>query len=243
MKFIQLTDLHIPPEGEKPLDLDIRGNFLKLIDKVKKHQPDFFVVTGDLCYLDGQVPIYDWIKEQLDKMEVPYYVIPGNHDDSSMLAKQFGIVPWLQDGTLFFEANIEGNPPLLFTDTAAKTLSVSQLNWLKKQIHQKEGPLFLFIHHPVLESGTPFMDKSHALENKEEVREILVGYPGQVFVFSGHFHIEKTIIHKNIIQHITPSCYLQISQWSNEFEIDHFRVAFREVVFQNQSLRSTVVYL
>ena len=239
MRFIQLTDLHIPPAGEKPNSIDIRSNFLKILNRVKELQPEFLVVTGDLCYKDGQDAIYEWIKMQLDKTTIPYTVIPGNHDDSTMLAQHFNLNAALKNGALYFSKDANR----LFVDTSTKMLSKEQLNWLAGQLEQNSGPILLFIHHPVLEAGTPFMDVTHALTNKEEVAQLLLNYKDNVYVFSGHFHIDKTIIRNNIIQHITPSSYLQISQWVNEFKVDHHRPGFREIVLKEDILMSTVVYV
>lgn len=243
IRFIQITDLHIPSAGEKPRNLDIRTNFLRLLDKAKSHHPEFLVLTGDLCFKDGQPEIYDWIKKQLDQTGLPYWLIPGNHDDSVMLAQQFGLEHYLRAGTLFFEQELQNGTKMLFLDTARKELSDVQMEWLANRLSIYSGPVLLFIHHPVLPAGTPFMDETHALANQDQVASILMEYPENVYLYSGHFHIDKVVIRKNLIQHITPSCFLQISQWAHEFEVDHYRIGFREIILNEQEIMSTVVYI
>ncbi len=244
MRFIQITDLHIPPAGEKPYDIDIRGNFLKLLDKVKVHQPTFLVVSGDLCFRDGQDAIYEWIKTQLDETQIPYFSIPGNHDDPAMMARHFCSNGAFREGAIFFAESIPGCPPMLFLDTTPGFLSNPQLNWLAEQLATlKDQTLLLFIHHPVVEAGTPYMDINHSLKNKEAVIKLLTDYGQTTHVFSGHFHVDKTVVYQNIIQYITPSCFFQISQWNENFQVDHKRIGFREVNIEENKLLSTVVYI
>ena len=74
------------------------------------------------------------------------------------------------------------------------------------------------MHHPPLHAGVPFMDNQHALKNREEVQSILFEHPFNVNIFTGHYHVEKMIRKKNIVVHITPSCFFQIAQESEEFQ-------------------------
>ena len=89
MKLIQITDLHIDRAGECPFDIDVRKNFFDILDAVIKEQPDHLIVTGDLCYRDGEDNIYRWIRAQLDGLPFPYEIIAGNHDNSVMMAEAF----------------------------------------------------------------------------------------------------------------------------------------------------------
>ena len=86
MKIIQITDLHIDKENEYPYDIDVRRNFKRVLNAARRQKPDHLVISGDLCYQDGETEIYEWIKLQLDNSKIPYDIIAGNHDDSHMLS-------------------------------------------------------------------------------------------------------------------------------------------------------------
>lgn len=103
--FIHLTDTHIgsprnlgdpeDPSGVDPAiakeagmwdpDPEKRWAYLqKAIKEVNLANPDFVVVTGDLMYgqMNPQEYIYEYEEtyKMLQKLNVPVYLVPGNHD-------------------------------------------------------------------------------------------------------------------------------------------------------------------
>ena len=98
MKIIQLTDLHLDQEGEIPFEIDVRQNFLRLLDAALRLRPDHLVITGDLCYREGEEEIYQWLYEQLEAQPVPYHILPGNHDNTEMMAGEFKLQHILIEG-------------------------------------------------------------------------------------------------------------------------------------------------
>ncbi len=75
----QLSDPHIrmPPEDEgsgAALEAAVRS--VLALDPL----PDAVIVTGDLA--DGAAPAeYERVRELLEPLPMPVYVLPGNHDD------------------------------------------------------------------------------------------------------------------------------------------------------------------
>ncbi len=242
MKIIQITDLHIGKPGEETFGVDVRGNFRRTLLKARELAPDHLVVTGDLCYRDGQRSIYEWVKEELDEAAIPYDIISGNHDDPRLLAETFGRKELLKDGELYFERQLKGRL-LLFLDTTQGRVSQPQLAWLARRLaHRNEDPV-LFMHHPPLAGGVPYMDNKYALKNQSEVQAIFRNCPYPVHVFVGHYHVDKIIRSGNLSVYITPSTFFQINQHHVDFQVDHRRPGFREIVIEEGVLKSTVVYL
>lgn len=83
-----------PPEIIKPQEIsaekeisfavisDIHSDYQNLeqvLSKIKNDQMDFIVVAGDLTTVGGLKELQK-VKEILDKSNIKYYVIPGNHD-------------------------------------------------------------------------------------------------------------------------------------------------------------------
>jgi Icc protein len=242
MRIVQLTDLHIGLEGEDTYGVDVRENFQKIKAAISALQPDHIVVSGDLCYRDGQQSIYTWVKAQLDDLGLPYDVISGNHDDPVMLANTFGLQADLHDGQVYYAKEL-GGKPVLFLDTTTGIVSTTQLEWLKAQLAANPTDIIIFMHHPPLLAGVPFMDNKYALKNRDEVLEVLFAHPHQISVFTGHYHVEKYVQQKNVAVFITPSCFFQLDQTEEDFKVDHYQIGFREITLNGTKLMHTVKYL
>ncbi|MBH9966805.1 metallophosphoesterase family protein [[Bacillus] enclensis] len=103
--FLHLTDTHIgsprnlgDPEDPSSIDPALAREagmwdpnpekrwlyFQKAIKEVNLKNPDFVVVTGDLMYgqMNPQEYIYEYEEtyKMLQKLKVPVYIVPGNHD-------------------------------------------------------------------------------------------------------------------------------------------------------------------
>ncbi len=241
MRVILITDLHIGTEGEDTYGIDVRQNFLDIRAAIQTAAPDHIVIAGDLCYMEADSSTYEWIKGQMDELSIPYDMIVGNHDDSILLAEAFDRTDDLQEGVLFYKKQLE-DWTCLFLDTAVRVLSDNQLQWLETQLASTPGQVMIFMHHPPLQMGVPFMDSKHALDNMEAVQAILLKDERLIPVFSGHYHVEKTACKGNIVVQVTPACYFQIGQEKEEFELDHTRIAYREITLEKDTWRSTVRY-
>ncbi len=241
MHIIQLTDLHLSIAGECPYEIDVRENFLQALDEIQVLKPDLLVISGDLCYDVGLTEIYIWIKQQLDKLPFPYYVIPGNHDDTQLMIDCFGLKNTSKDGQLFYK--LDGLPqPTLFLDTQNYTLPDLQLEWLATQLSNFKKPLCLFMHHPPVPMGVPFMDQNHALRNSEAVLNLLLAYPFPITIFTGHYHVDKSARLKNLDIHITPSTFFQIDWTKEAFAVDHKNCAFRSIHLKKDKIDHAVIY-
>jgi len=241
MKIIQITDLHIDEEGGYPFNIDVRKNFLRILNAVKKQKPDHLVVSGDLCYREPREDITTWVKDVLNYSGLEYSVIAGNHDDSTIMAQVFKLKHLLNDNEIYFAKKIQ-KETVLFLDSGKGSFSKKQNNWLKRQLKNADGDIIVFMHHPPIKAGVPFMDNRHPMQYIEKVQKIFFDHTANINVFCGHYHVEKTIRLKNLSVHITPSCFFQIDHHSPEFKVDHHRIAYREIVLDNQALATMVRY-
>lgn len=242
MRIIQCTDLHVGLPNENTYGVDVRQNLLDMLEAIQLEKPDYLVVSGDLCYMSGDSDIYRWIKTQLDRTEIPYFVISGNHDDTRLLAEVFGETANLNNDELFFTKRIN-NKDIIFLDSAKAFHSEEQLDWLNDQLQNAKGEVLIFMHHPPLKAGVNFMDNNYPLKDREKIQKIFFQYSDNVSVFCGHYHIEKTITRKNVMVQITPSCYVQIDQNEAEFKADHYDIAYRIIDVNEKYTTSTVRYL
>jgi Icc protein len=243
MKIVQITDIHLAFSSELSRNVDVVQNFTDILVAVKLQKPDLIVLGGDLAYKEANTEVYSWIKMQLDKTGIDYRVIPGNHDSSKLLSNAFGLNQYLQGSELYWQEDF-GKKTLIFLDTAVGLVSDQQLDWLRLKLSKLKSPVVIFMHHPPLIGGVPHMDTKWKLNNMEAIQEVLFEFQGHISIFCGHYHVEKTLAIKNLTVQITPSTFFQMKWHSPEFEIDHYRIAYREIILrEDEAVESTVVYL
>jgi Icc protein len=241
-KIIQITDLHVGREGEKTMGVDVRQNFKDLLLTARKLRPDLLVLTGDLCFHEGDEKVYNWIRSHLDFLNINYTAIAGNHDDPFLLAEAFGMEKMAIGSQLFYRRDFN-HFPVLFLGTAAGVVSPTQLEWLRVELTKIKTDAVIFMHHPPVIGGVPFMDGKHRLRNISELQEVLFNFDRHLTIFCGHYHVEKTINLKNLTVHITPSAYFQIDWKEQGFKVDHHRIGLREIVLRDDgAVESTVIY-
>lgn len=242
MRIIQITDLHIGTPEDHPFGIDIRANFTNILKAVSAVPHDLLVISGDLCLYEGDVQIYEWIKQQLEELQLTYLVIPGNHDDQEMMVEVFDLRQNLQSATLFLTSTAD-QPPLVLLDSSAGKLEAAALQLLQAYLRAHPSPICLFMHHPPLKMGVPFMDNRHAMRDTQALLDILTAHPYPISIFTGHYHVEKSVRWKNLDIHVTPSCYFQIDWRQEDFAVDHQRIAYRYIDWNGEALQHGVVYL
>lgn len=242
MRIIQITDLHIGTPEERPFEIDIRANFIKILTAIKAVPHDLLVISGDLCLHDGDVEIYLWIKQQLDGLQLNYLVIPGNHDNQEMMFDVFDLQQKLEHQTLFLTSSSE-EPPIVLLDSGSGQLEDTTLQLLQAYLQAHPRPICLFMHHPPLKMGVPYMDSRYALREPEPLLKLLTGHPYPISIFTGHYHVEKSVRWQNLDVHVTPSCYFQIDWRQQHFAVDHHRIAYRQIDWDGATLQHAVVYL
>lgn len=241
MRLVQITDFHTSLPGEYPFDIDVRKNFKDILNKALSLHPDYLIYTGDLCFRLADKEVYLWQRKLFEELSAPYFVIPGNHDDAMVLRKIFHHLPFLRNDELFYRQDLNGFP-CLFLDSGKGYLSRIQKNWLSEELTQLERAI-VFMHHPPHLMGVPHMDARYFLTDKVEVQSIFKASGIPVYIFCGHYHVEKTFSQDNVHVFVTPSCFCQIDQSKEKFHIDHRNIALRVIDLKVNSVLTTVHYL
>lgn len=240
MVIAQITDIHITPDLGLTRGVDVVENFKKVLNSVESHQVDMIVLSGDICCDEPSKATMEWVKEQLENLDIPYYVIAGNHDDSLMMAEVFDLESYKETGEVFYDIDLEDSS-LIFLDSAVGKVSSDQLTWLAMMNAIIDENFLIFIHHPPVDA-VPYMDKNHALQNKAEVQEYFTACHNLKGVFCGHYHVGKVLDMNGIPVHITPSAYFQIDDKTEEFKISGYEIGWRKINWDGKILETEVIY-
>lgn len=166
--------------------------------KTLPQRPDCAVVTGDLAS-SGREGAYVIVREALRALDMPVYVIPGNHDRRATLLDYLG--PWCPaDPSVapYLCYTVEGGAMrLVFLDTSrpgshSGHLDPPELTWLAAVLEADPGtPTLLFMHHPPFLAGMGAMDEP--FENAPALAAMIRRFP-LVRLCTGHLHRALTTL-------------------------------------------------
>src|SRR5690606_4542513 len=243
-RIIQITDIHIGGEDEFPFGVNLRANFLNILEEVERMNPNLLVLTGDFCYKEPREDVYEWIRQHLENLGIPYEIIGGNHDDIAMMTSGLLNEDLSNAQSEYYFADELVDYHILYLDSASGLMSEEQLAWIDLEVRKAAGrKLLVFMHHPPLLAGVPHMDQGYSLQNNEKVLQILEQHSRPVLVFCGHYHVDRSVVWNNVVVHITPSLFMQIFPYVEEFSIDHYEIGYRVLDFAEGTLRHSVRYL
>ena len=193
MKIIQLTDLHLVPEGQKIHEIVPSQRFEQALANIKlRHSDlDLLVITGDLCN-DGDTPSYRLLRALLEKYKLNYQLVLGNHDQREPFK---GIFPETAiDPHGFIQSKMQSDGEVyLFLDTlqegqVAGSYCEKRQDWLRNELKSHlNDPVYVFLHHPPFKVGMKEMDNCN-LADGEILGEILNSHANVKHLFCGHLH-------------------------------------------------------
>lgn len=178
------------------------------IDEINERQDiDFVLVPGDLTK-DSEPHNHRAVRAMLDKLNVPYYVIPGNHDVKKdwMPQGNFGVVDFARyyEGHGYDESDrswysVDPVPGLhligldsashpKFSNSWGGAVTNEQIEWLEKDLKANSGKEVIVMVHHALVKHEGKDDPRNYVENADEVKRILHKY-GVKATITGHLHV------------------------------------------------------
>ena len=199
MRIIQITDLHLSGPDDPEAEVDPWERWQTIAQALRNEKVDLLVNTGDICMNIPHKKIYQNFHHSLQSLDFPIIHLGGNHDDVPLMSEQL-------EGTLSSWTIKEWEGfSCIFLNTASNSVLERDIQKLRGLTQKADKPLLLFMHHPPLYAGCMHMDNNYPLQNIDEVWPILREANTSIEVFCGHYHIERTILSKNVQVHITPS--------------------------------------
>ncbi|NTX28262.1 phosphodiesterase [Burkholderia pyrrocinia] len=197
MLLAQISDLHIKRPGQLAYRrVDTAAALARCIAKLNAlvPRPDAVLVTGDLTDF-GHDDEYGNLRDLLAPLEIPYYLMVGNHDDRAGLRRAFADRAELQDGEFVQYAFDVGAVRVLALDSQVPGASYgdlcdARLAWLAAQLDAaRDRPVIVALHHPPFASGIGHMDALRlAPAAAAKLDALLRGYPNVERVLCGHVH-------------------------------------------------------
>ena len=197
MLIAQITDFHVRAHGDEgALGIDNNRNLLDAVTLLNRlsPRPDVVLGTGDLTN-HGRSEEYEALRDLLAPLEVPVYLIPGNHDMRERLRHAFDHHAYLMAGGEFIHYVVEDFPVRLIgldttiADQHNGELCRRRLDWLRARLEESsDRPTLVFMHHPPFESGIWWMDGIGLRDGADELRELLDQHRQVRRIVCGHLH-------------------------------------------------------
>ncbi|MBA4503260.1 phosphodiesterase [Marinobacterium marinum] len=197
MIIAQLTDLHIKAGGKTAYagKVDTYAKLRQAVEHLNamRPQPDLVLITGDLGDF-GLAAEYRQARLALDDLEMPFYLVPGNHDERQALREVFADHVYLFQADTHLSHAIEGLPlRLVGLDTSVPGQPYGEVDevrraWLATVLEQApQQRTLLFMHHPPVAVGLDHMDVQR-LNGSERLAEVLQEHPQVEVILCGHLH-------------------------------------------------------
>lgn len=194
--IVQLTDLHIRQPGKLAYGrVDTSAYLQTAVQSVLrlKQRPSAVIVTGDLTDF-GRKEEYAAMRDLLAPLDMPVYLLTGNHDDRQNLRSTFSDHDYLgMSGFVQFHVDL-GPFHLLALDTSdpghsAGALCTERLDWLSAKLLELKGqPIVVAMHHPPFRTMIGHMDEIGLMQGSEELAALLRQHPNVERVLCGHLH-------------------------------------------------------
>lgn len=197
--ILQISDTHIVPEGRLLSGhVDTKTCLDRAVTHIKQLyvKPQAVMVTGDIVD-DGSFASYQQFKALLEGLDIPVYVLAGNHDERQNLLAAFPGLPldaqMKRAGFIQYVVNIAGVRVIaLDTQCPGYThgeLCEERLSWLRGTLAQEPNmPCVVAMHHPPFKTGLVFMDTARLLRGADELARMIRQYPQVQRIICGHVH-------------------------------------------------------
>jgi 3',5'-cyclic AMP phosphodiesterase CpdA len=212
IRVAQISDLHIKAPGRLAYGrVDTAKALEHCIAALNAFapRPDFVVISGDLADTPSREE-YEHLGRLLQRLELPFAGIPGNHDSREMMRAALpGAAFALPSGPLNQRIEL-GGLDLLLLDSSVPgephgELDAVTLEWLDQTLAlSRERPGLLFLHHPPFLAGIWHMDRQN-LQNASELAEIVRRHPRVQLIATGHVHRATLTSFAGVLTTICPA--------------------------------------
>lgn len=218
MLIAQISDTHIAGWGEKTYGIaPMAENLARCVDHINQcdPKPDVVLVTGDITCAGG-VEEAEQAASLLGRLQIPFYIIPGNHDDRSSLGSAFDGHACPSGFQGFSNYVIDDfDVRLIAMDSTAPGVPGGEIcqtraAWLDERLSEgKERPTVIFMHHPPVKCGVLETDMD-GFAGADLLGDIIEKYTNIEGVLCGHIHLPIHVRWRGTVVSTAPSMGMQL---------------------------------
>jgi 3',5'-cyclic AMP phosphodiesterase CpdA len=192
----QISDLHLKAGGRLSYNLFDAAAMLRACVKQLlslKQRPDVVAITGDITDL-GKPEEYALFGELIAPLDMPVYLIPGNHDRRDALRAAFPAHSYLRQSAGLVRYAIEGHAlRIVALDTVVEgesggDLDDESLAWLDRTLAGAPGhPTVVLMHHPPFRTYIGHLD-AFGLRDPAPLAVVVERHPQVQAILCGHVH-------------------------------------------------------
>jgi len=195
--LVQITDTHILPPGEILYgSIDTALHLAETVQCINRMRPapDVVLITGDLVE-QGDRESYQHFIDLIKPLEMPVYVIPGNHDDPQVMLDSFADTPYFPALDDTFQYVVEGFPFKILAlnshceGTELPDFGEKRSSWLQHQLSQSDLPVLIALHHPPMTTGIELIDMGGS-DWFQGLKLVLAAHKQVKLVICGHCHTD-----------------------------------------------------
>lgn len=197
MKFAHISDLHLCQEPGKTVAIpsDVYtivkgvagqlGNISSLLD--------FIVVSGDLTE-DADPRSFAEFEEIFSPLNLPVYVVPGNHDGPSLFFDYKSTSSFFQLSDISGRVQDLGGIRLLGINSAIDScmtggLSDNDFALLETELRSDaDSQLVIVMHHPPFEPGLKDFNNISVVDGSDRLAQLLQAVEVPPIILCGHVH-------------------------------------------------------
>ncbi len=245
VQIIQITDTHIFADSQSTFDgifpEETLQQVLELAQKSEYWPPDLILATGDLVH-DPVRESYEKFCDLLNKLDVPVFCLPGNHDDPESMPMFLNVENVSTEKEIHCGDWVVLMLNSFIANTHSGELSAEELAWLSGKLLEHEDKLILIaLHHHPVSIQSSWLD-SMMLRNADDFLETIENRNQVKLVIWGHIHQEFLSETKATKLLGSPSTCVQFLPGATQYATDDKSPGLRQIqLYPDGQLTTSVI--
>lgn len=188
---VQISDLHLGARWRSGDPAEALARAVEAVNALPQ-TPEAVLVTGDLTDV-ASAESYALAREGLSKLDAPFHVLPGNHDERELLRAAFDL-PGASAEPIQYALDLASFRVLMLDTIVPGSdgggLDGGRIEWLGSELaREPERSTLIAMHHPPLATTVPVWDEiALASADREALELLLAASPQVVGLVAGHLH-------------------------------------------------------
>ncbi len=241
IKIIQFSDPHLfADEAGSMYGLNTLHSFNMVLKDIARQAFDLAILSGDIAQ-DESEKSYRRLKSCLQELGRPVYMIPGNHDNISLMSSLF------QAGDISCRKQVvAGKWQIILLNSQWEgrvegRLLKNELVWLEQCLASHVTPYAIVcMHHQPVDVGCKWLDNI-GLKNADALFDILAPYSQVKAVLWGHVHQAYDEERAGLRLISCPSTCIQFKPRVDDFALDVLPPGYRWLeLYEDGTLKTGV---